>query len=191
MWSVGCIMAELLLRVPFLPGQSDIEQITTIFRALGTPSDKDWPGHKTLPNYMSLEQYPRPPLNRTFPAAAQDTLDLLSKLLLYDPARRATAHNALHHTYFRNQPTPTHFSKLPRHASKEVEESTTHPLLSDSEVKDKNRMAGATEAGRANAARMGGGAARRPAAGQKRVLGEVSPGTIAERKRVARKLAFG
>lgn len=43
MWSVGCIFAELHLRSPYLPGESDLEQLTVIFRALGTPSEKDWP----------------------------------------------------------------------------------------------------------------------------------------------------
>ena len=40
-WAIGCIFAELMLRTPFLPGDSDLNQLTTIFRALGTPTD--WP----------------------------------------------------------------------------------------------------------------------------------------------------
>lgn len=40
-WAAGCIFAELMLRTPFLPGDSDLNQLSTIFRALGTPSD--WP----------------------------------------------------------------------------------------------------------------------------------------------------
>lgn len=43
MWSVGCIFAELMLRTPYLPGDNDIEQLNTIFRALGTPNESDWP----------------------------------------------------------------------------------------------------------------------------------------------------
>lgn len=42
-WSVGCIFAELMLRIPYLPGESDMDQIKTIFRALGTPTEEDWP----------------------------------------------------------------------------------------------------------------------------------------------------
>lgn len=34
MWAVGCILAELLLRVPFLPGESDLDQLTRIFQVL-------------------------------------------------------------------------------------------------------------------------------------------------------------
>src|SRR5258708_36032062 len=42
-WSVGCIFAELMLRIPYLPGESDMDQVKTIFRALGTPTEDDWP----------------------------------------------------------------------------------------------------------------------------------------------------
>jgi serine/threonine protein kinase len=42
-WSVGCIFAELMLRTPYLPGESDMDQLKTTFRALGTPTEEDWP----------------------------------------------------------------------------------------------------------------------------------------------------
>jgi cyclin-dependent kinase 7 len=42
-WSVGCIFAELLLRNPYLPGNADMDQLDTMFRALGTPTESDWP----------------------------------------------------------------------------------------------------------------------------------------------------
>jgi serine/threonine protein kinase len=42
-WSVGTILAELMLRIPYLPGESDMDQLKTIFRALGTPTEEDWP----------------------------------------------------------------------------------------------------------------------------------------------------
>lgn len=43
MWAVGCILAELLLRVPFLPGESDLDQLTRIFQVFGTPTEENWP----------------------------------------------------------------------------------------------------------------------------------------------------
>lgn len=46
MWAVGCIVAELLLRVPFLPGESDLDQLTKIFQALGSPTEEIWPVRK-------------------------------------------------------------------------------------------------------------------------------------------------
>ncbi len=43
MWALGCILAELLLRVPFLPGESDLDQLTRIFQTLGTVTEEQWP----------------------------------------------------------------------------------------------------------------------------------------------------
>jgi cyclin-dependent kinase 7 len=42
-WAVGCILAELLIRVPFLPGESDLNQLERIFDVFGTPTDTNWP----------------------------------------------------------------------------------------------------------------------------------------------------
>jgi cyclin-dependent kinase 7 len=42
-WALGCIFAELMLRTPYLAAETDIGQLKTIFRALGTPTDEDWP----------------------------------------------------------------------------------------------------------------------------------------------------
>ena len=40
---MGCIFAELMLRVPYLSGESDMDQLKKIFRALGTPTEEEWP----------------------------------------------------------------------------------------------------------------------------------------------------
>jgi cyclin-dependent kinase 7 len=42
-WSVGCIFAELMLRTPYFAAETDIGQLDTIFRALGNPTEDDWP----------------------------------------------------------------------------------------------------------------------------------------------------
>jgi cell division cycle 2-like protein len=44
MWSLGCIMGELLGKDPLFQGKTEIDQIDKIFRLLGTPSDKIWQG---------------------------------------------------------------------------------------------------------------------------------------------------
>ena len=43
MWAVGCIFAELMLRTPYFPGTSDLDQLGKIFAALGTPTEETWP----------------------------------------------------------------------------------------------------------------------------------------------------
>ncbi|KIL00759.1 hypothetical protein PAXRUDRAFT_7974 [Paxillus rubicundulus Ve08.2h10] len=125
-WSVGCIFAELMLRTPYLPGETDMDQLKTIFRALGTPTEEDWPGHTKLPDYVPVGQFPRTPLRDLFTAASGDTLNLLSKTLTYEPRKRISAKEALHHPYFTSLPYPTHPSKLPKplssHSSRPLEE---------------------------------------------------------------------
>jgi len=39
-WSVGCILAELLIRKPLLPATSEEEQLNMITKLLGNPSKK-------------------------------------------------------------------------------------------------------------------------------------------------------
>lgn len=53
-WAVGCILAELLLRVPFLPGESDLDQLDRIIQVLGAP-EKVWPVSKYLTVSFYLE----------------------------------------------------------------------------------------------------------------------------------------
>ncbi|KAL9664200.1 hypothetical protein QQ045_019598 [Rhodiola kirilowii] len=49
MWSLGCIMAELLSKKPLFDGKTEVEQLDKIFRTLGTPSEAIWPGFSKLP----------------------------------------------------------------------------------------------------------------------------------------------
>ena len=48
-WAMGCILAELLLRVPFVAGETDLDQLAKIFQALGTPTEETWLNHTKLP----------------------------------------------------------------------------------------------------------------------------------------------
>lgn len=42
-WAIGCILAELLLRIPLLAGQSELDQLSRIHSAFGTPTEEIWP----------------------------------------------------------------------------------------------------------------------------------------------------
>ena len=59
--------AELLLRKPWMPGMTDIEQLSLIFQNLGTPTDAVWPGARGLPNYVEFQATTPPPLKAIFP----------------------------------------------------------------------------------------------------------------------------
>ena len=118
MWAVGCVFAELMLRRPWLPGNNDLEQLSMIFDALGTPTEEQWPGMKSLPTASQVVFKPiaapsAVSLRQLFKCDA-DALDLLQHFLCFDPSRRITAEEALKHQYFKNDPQPTANSKLPK-----------------------------------------------------------------------------
>lgn len=113
MWAAGCIFAELMLRTPFLPADTDMGQLKVIFQALGTPSEEEWPGMDSLPDYVPFPRTPKPPFASIFNAAADDALDLLGKMLAFNPASRISARAALSHPYFTNAPRPTAPAALP------------------------------------------------------------------------------
>ncbi|KAI5172100.1 cyclin-dependent kinase 7 [Nematocida sp. LUAm3] len=113
-WALGCLFAELLLRTPYFPGTDDINQLELIFQGLGTPSEDQWPEIKELPGYkMNIPQRPKNDLSLLFSGAGPDAIDLLEKMLLYNPEKRISIEEILSHPYFTNFPSPTHPSSLP------------------------------------------------------------------------------
>lgn len=42
-WALGAIFIEMLLGYPFFPGNSDLDQMTRVFRVTGTPTEENWP----------------------------------------------------------------------------------------------------------------------------------------------------
>ncbi|EPX72375.1 transcription factor TFIIH associated cyclin-dependent protein kinase Mcs6 [Schizosaccharomyces osmophilus] len=121
MWSVGCIFAELMLRTPYLPGETDLDQLSVIFRALGSPEPAVLQRMKQLPNYVDMKAIPPPSggMEALFSAAGTEELDLLKKFFDYDPYSRPTAQQALEHPYFSCLPRPTHPSELPKKGGEE------------------------------------------------------------------------
>ncbi|CAG8569171.1 9890_t:CDS:2 [Paraglomus occultum] len=100
-WSVACVIAEMALRTPFLPGDSEIDQLFKIFKYLGTPDDVTWPGVSKLPDYKNVfPNWKSVPLDKYIPLDA-DGIDLLARMLVYDPGRRISAKQALQHPYFK------------------------------------------------------------------------------------------
>ena len=90
MWALGCVFAELMLRTPYLPGDNEMHQLETIFRALGTPSEADWPGMEKLPNLVKFAPMPKPPMKDLFTASGNDAIELLEQLFRFDPLKRPT-----------------------------------------------------------------------------------------------------
>jgi len=98
-WAAGCVMAELIELSPLVPGASDLEQIFRVLRARGTPSREDWPGMADLPDAskLVLPTLPKPPLAALLPNASLSALDLLERLLAYNPDKRLSAAEVRRH----------------------------------------------------------------------------------------------
>ncbi|GAA6025425.1 hypothetical protein JCM8202_005293 [Rhodotorula sphaerocarpa] len=113
-WAAGCIFAELMLRVPFLAAESDMDQLNVIFQALGTPTEQEWPGFTKLTSGATFERKPKNDLSLLFTAAGPEAIDLLQRMLAYDPHRRITARESLSHPFFHAAPRPTPTRRLPK-----------------------------------------------------------------------------
>ena len=102
-WSVGCIFAELLLKEPLFQAKGEMELISMIFKLLGPPTPQSWPEYTSLPLAKTIALPPShaPQLRQKFPHVTSACIDLLAKMLTYDPDERITAAEALQHPYFR------------------------------------------------------------------------------------------
>ncbi|KAJ5097579.1 hypothetical protein N7456_008300 [Penicillium angulare] len=119
-WSMGMVFAELLLRVPFVAGNTDLDQTSKICEAFGTPTEDNWPGVTQLPNYIPTDPAHRVPLQgrdfflRQFPTAGPVGADLLMSMCALDPRKRSTAVQVLRHNWWTMDPQPTRNEDLPR-----------------------------------------------------------------------------
>ncbi|KAH8484647.1 hypothetical protein H0E87_026418 [Populus deltoides] len=100
MWSVGCIFAEMSRRQALFPGDSELQQLLHIFRLLGTPTEEQWPGVTSLRDWHVYPKWEPQNLARAVPSLVPQGVDLLSKMLKYDPAERISAKAVMDHPYF-------------------------------------------------------------------------------------------
>ncbi|XP_061583684.1 mitogen-activated protein kinase 14A-like isoform X1 [Cololabis saira] len=102
-WSVGCIMAELLTGRTLFPGTDHINQLQQIMRLTGTPPScliSRMPSHEARTYINSLPHIPKRNFADVFIGANPLAVDLLEKMLVLDTDKRITASKALTHHYF-------------------------------------------------------------------------------------------
>uniref|UniRef100_A0A7N6FI28 Mitogen-activated protein kinase 15 n=1 Tax=Anabas testudineus TaxID=64144 RepID=A0A7N6FI28_ANATE len=103
MWSIGCILGEMLLGKALFPGTSTINQIEKIMSAIPHPSPEDILAIKSEYGSSVIQRMllkPQVPLEDILqPSVPPDALDLLKGLLVFNPDKRLSAEQALQHPY--------------------------------------------------------------------------------------------
>ena len=107
-WSVGCVMAELLNGKPLFSGQADIEQLGLISGLLGSPDNEKWPGFSQLPGSGQIFFKEREPANiaEVFPGWSPEAVDLFKQFIVYNPSKRLSPREAMKHKWFFVEPIP-------------------------------------------------------------------------------------
>lgn len=102
MWSMGCILGEMLAGKPIFPGTSTLNQLDRILELTGRPSAEDVESIQSNLASTMLDSLPatrKRAFHDYFPSASDDALDLLRKLLEFNPSRRMSIEQALRHKY--------------------------------------------------------------------------------------------
>ena len=109
MWSVGCILGELLGGKPMFPGTSTMNQLDRIIEVTGRPTAEDIEAIKSPFAATMLESLPPSQprsLQEMYPHASEEAIDLLCRCLAFNPSKRITAEEALQHPYVRQFHNP-------------------------------------------------------------------------------------
>ncbi|KAL5761065.1 hypothetical protein ACOSQ2_019903 [Xanthoceras sorbifolium] len=93
-WSIGCIFAELLTGRPLFPGKNVVHQLDLVTDLLGTPAAESIAAirNEKARRYLSSLRKKRPvPFSQKFPGVDPLALQLLERLLAFDPKDRPSA----------------------------------------------------------------------------------------------------
>lgn len=115
LWSLGCIFAELLNPEPLFPGTSDIDQLSKIINTLGDVTEATWPGCSKLPDYgkISFKPIENPHgLETHLPNRTTMEVNIIKKLICYNPIDRVSAKQLLQDMYFTEDPLPVPLAEL-------------------------------------------------------------------------------
>ncbi|CAE6493850.1 unnamed protein product [Rhizoctonia solani] len=101
-WSVGCVLAEMLSSKPLFPGRDYHHQLSLILEVLGTPSLDDFYAINSTRSREYIRALPfrkKKNLAQLFPNANPLAVDLMEKCLTFNPKRRIDVVQALAHPY--------------------------------------------------------------------------------------------
>ncbi|XP_006295877.2 mitogen-activated protein kinase 12 [Capsella rubella] len=101
-WSVGCILGEIMTGQPLFPGKDYVHQLRLITELVGSPDNSSL-GFLRSDNarryVRQLPRYPKQQFAARFPKVPSTAIDLLERMLVFDPNRRISVDEALGHAY--------------------------------------------------------------------------------------------
>ncbi|CAD8149497.1 unnamed protein product [Paramecium octaurelia] len=109
MWSIGCILGELVIGKAIFPGTSTANQIERILELNGKPTEQDVESLESpLAAHIlsSVTVTKRKSFQQFFQGASDDCLDLLRRLLVFNPKMRLTVDQAIRHKYVKEFSSP-------------------------------------------------------------------------------------
>ncbi|MED6209173.1 Mitogen-activated protein kinase 2 [Stylosanthes scabra] len=134
-WSVGCILGEIMTREPLFPGKDYVHQLWLITELIGSPDDASL-GFLRSDNarryVKQLPQFRKQKFSARFPNVMPEALDLLEKMLMFDPNKRITVDEALCHPYLASLHNINNEPVCPRPFSFDFE----HPTCTEEDVKE-------------------------------------------------------
>jgi len=134
-WSVGCIIYEMITRNTLFRAMMDneIEQLKAIFSVCGLPNP-EWELWSHYPNakmFLSDKKYQKKSLERHLhkflPNEYQPMIPILCGMLEIDPSKRITATNALSNLFFQNHPDKLDPNNLPQIKVQENHQNLSFP----------------------------------------------------------------
>ncbi|KAJ0096927.1 hypothetical protein Patl1_27653 [Pistacia atlantica] len=108
LWSAGCLLAEMFLGRPVMPGRTEVEQLHRIFKLCGSPSDDYWKKMKFTVTFRP--PHFKPSFQEIFSEFPRSSFGILTTLLALDPSYRGTAASALQFEFFSSSPLPCDLS---------------------------------------------------------------------------------
>ena len=101
-WSLGCVIAEMLIGKPLFQGENTIDQLLQIIKILGTP-DAEQLSFLNRNNTMNCYQFPPVKaysFSKLLSGKPKEIIHLLQKIFVYEPVKRISALEILTHPFF-------------------------------------------------------------------------------------------
>ena len=103
-WGLGCVFYEILTLEPLFPGDDEIDQVNKINYILGSPPPElfeKFVKNSAHRNEFNFEYQKGIGINRYLTHVSPNIVDLINKMLIYDPDLSPTARDCLKHESFK------------------------------------------------------------------------------------------